>query len=65
MLDHRERHGWRKADGLAMVSDLIVGEKNLSDVEKNSDLGHQKGKARRSLGELEFGERIWKSSGGL
>lgn len=34
MLDHRESHGWRKADGLAMVSDLIVGEKNLSDVEK-------------------------------
>ena len=29
------------------------------NVEPDTDLGHQKGKARRSLRELEFGEGIW------
>lgn len=33
----RERHGWKKADGPAIVSDLIVGEKKT---QPNTDLGH-------------------------
>lgn len=69
----QERHGWEKADGPAIVSDLIAGgKKNLSDVKKKKEKKpspiqtcHQKGKARRSLRELEFGERVWRNSGGL
>lgn len=69
MLDLRERHGWEKADGPAIVSDLIVGEKTSQmwrerkkkKTQPNTDLGHQKGKARRSLMELGFG----RESGGV
>lgn len=42
----RERHGWKKADGPAIVSDLIVGE-------KTSQMWREKNPAQYRLRPLE------------